>query len=363
MQKKHLLTGTLLAALLLAGCSSATPAIPASPTAVPPTASLPPTFTPPPTQTPLPPPTATVTPVEGLTLTQLNARAEPSTTGTVLGIIPVNTLVQIIGTDPGGNWWQILYPAAGQGEAGKAWVTAQYISTAGRPEVPVIGGGGTNPQNGPVAVIQQQLNIRSGPGTSFNSLGTLNPLDVVTLIGKDPNGAWLQISFPAGPEGKGWVNAAFVKADGVDGLPIIGDAGQVLGTGTPVDTPLPPSPTVVPASNDNDSAQAPAATVTFSPTSTRSLQFSGDVSAPTGDTEDWVQFTPDTTMIRLDLTCQSPAQAQADLLLNGQLLASAQCNTAQLVTVQAGAIYQVRVWALSDGSFSYNLYTLTVSSR
>jgi uncharacterized protein YraI len=306
--------------------------------------------------------------VNGLTLTQLNVRAEPSTAGAVLGILPANATVQIIGTDPGGSWWQILYPEAGQGEAGKGWVTAQYVSTAGRPEVPVIGGAGANPQNGPAAVIQQQLNIRSGPGTSFNSLGTLNPQDVVTLTGKDPNGAWLQISFPAGPEGKGWINAAFVKADGVDGLPIIGDTGQILGTGTPADTPLPPTPTVVPAPNDNDSAQAPAAVVTFSPTGTQTLQFSGDVSAPTGDSEDWVQFTPDTDTVLIELTCPTNASVQADLLQkqNGQPVAgwTAQpCNQPREVSVNPGIVYQVRVRALSGGEVQYNLYRLTVTSR
>src|SRR5688572_25668201 len=143
----------------------------ASPTPALLTATLPSSITPQPTETHLPsPPTPILAPAEGITATQVNVRAEPSTVSTVLGIIPPDMRVEIIGKDPGGSWWQILYPP---GTQEKGWVTAQYITTASTPEVPVIGG--ADPGSGNVAVIQQQLNVRSGPGADFNSLGTLNP--------------------------------------------------------------------------------------------------------------------------------------------------------------------------------------------
>ena len=106
----------------------------------------------------------------------------------VLGIIPPDMRVEIIGKDPGENWWQILYPQGADPE-GKGWVTAQYITTVTKPEVPTIGGGdGADPNNDNLAIIQQKINIRSGPGTGFNSIGTLNPQDAVNLTGKDTNG-------------------------------------------------------------------------------------------------------------------------------------------------------------------------------
>ena len=116
-------------------------------------------------------------------------------------------------------------------------MTAQYVTTVSTPEVPVIGGNNANPNDGNIAIVQQQLNVRSGPGADFNSLGTLNPQDVARLIGKDANGAWLQIEFTSGPDGKGWISAAFVQAKGVESLPILTESGVVIGTGTPVDTP------------------------------------------------------------------------------------------------------------------------------
>ena len=347
--------------LFCAGCDIKVSQItPETPTAVIVTATLPATLTPQPSQTPLPPPPSpTVTPVEGIASTQINVRAEPSTVSEVLGIIAANTKIQIVGKDPGSSWWQILYP---EGKDGKGWVAAQYVTTPGKPEVPVIGGAGVNPNTGNMAVIQQQLNIRSGPGTSFNSLGTLNPQDVVSLTGKDANGAWLQIDFAAGPEGKGWVNAAFVQAKDVDKLPIVTDAGQVVGTGTPVDTPLPSTPTVVPAPMDNNSAQAPAVNIVFSATGTRSIQYASDVSSPNGDTDDWMQFTPFTQTVRVDLACTGNGSILIEVLQNNQTIQNLPCGSNQALTTAAGTAYLIHIQAPASGTLTYIRYTVNITS-
>jgi len=278
----------------------------------------------------------------------------------VLGIISANAKVQIIGKDPSSNWWQIIYP---QGKDGKGWVTAKYVTTAGKPEVPVIGGVDANPNNGNVAIIQQKLNIRSGPGTDFNSIGTLNPQDVVNLTGKDANGAWLQIEFAAGPEGKGWVNAAFVQAKDVDKLPIVTDAGQVVGTGTPVDTPPPATPTVVPAPMDNDSAQAPAINIIFSATGTRSIQYTSDVSSPNGDTDDWLQFMPFTQTLQIDLTCTGNGLLSVEVLQDNKPVPSnIACGTSQVITTSANMAYLLHIQTKANDKLNYTRYTITISS-
>ena len=344
------------------------------------TATLLPSSTPPPTEAthsevPLPlastqPPT--IVPVEGITTTQINVRADPSTASEVLGILPANTTVQIVGVDPGENWWQIRYPetgVAGEENEGKGWVTAEYVTTASEPEVPVIGGGSNsdnpNAPLAPLAVIQQQLNVRSGPGTSFNSLGILNPQDVVALIGKDANGAWLQIEYSAGPEGKGWINAAFAQAHGVENLPIVTEAGRVIGTSTPEATALPPTPTVVPAPNDSDSAQAPAINVTFTASGTHSLQFTSDISSPTGDRDDWIQFTPFTSRVILELTCTGNGLLTVELLQNSQPITNwkiISCGESQSVETQVGPTYQLHIQARASGELHYSRFTLKVRS-
>lgn len=328
------------------------------------TSTIPATLEPQPSETPPPQPMApSATPVEGMTSSQVNVRAEPSTASNVLGMIPPNTRVEITGQDPGGNWWQINYA---QGTDGKGWVTAQYVTTASTPEVPVIGGDETDPNNGKVAVIQQQLNVRSGPGTDFNSLGTLNPQDLVSLTGKDPNGSWLQIEFTPGPEGKGWVNAAFVQAQGVESLPIITEDGQIVGTGTPTSVPPTPTATLIPAWEDNDSPTHPVASVLFEQTGTRTLIYSGDLSAPQGDSEDWISFQSYTSFVFASLECKGSSSISIELLENGQP-ASLDITCGDQITqipVKADSTYLLHLeLVLTTGNLQYTNYTLTIKTQ
>lgn len=322
------------------------------------TLTFPPTFTSAPSGTPLPPPPQpTAAPVEGITSTQVNVRSEPSTAGEVLGIIPADTGVGIVGKDPAGNWWQILYEP---GADGKGWVTAQYVTTADASSIPVVGGAG--PGSGNIAIVQQQINVRSGPGTGFNSLGTLNPQDVVSLTAKDANSTWLQIAFEAGPDGKGWVNAGFVQAQGVENLPIVTDAGQVVGTGTPTDIPPTPTPTLVPAPADQDSAENPVVSVTFAPSGTHTLIYNGEVSAPAGDTEDWIQFVPFSRQVLLEISCTGH-----DLVIDlpqttGATSAAITCASRQIIVVEPDMAAQVHIRASVEGSQTYTSYIIKVTS-
>jgi uncharacterized protein YraI len=330
------------------------------------TSTLPATSTARPSETAGPPTLApTVTPVEGTTTTQVNVRGEPSTASPALGILNPFTKVQIVGKDPGGNWYQILYA---QGAQGKGWATAAYIVTPTEPDVPVIGGGsgGAAPNN---AIALQQINVRSGPGTDFNSLGTVNAQDVLALAGKSSNGAWLQIEFAAGPQGKGWVNAGFVQVTGPEAgnLPIITEAGEMVGTGTPAAVPPTITPTVVSAAPDNDSAAAPSVNLTFSPSGSGSLFYTGDVSAPEGDAEDWVQFTPYSGRVTMRLTCQGNGALRVGISRDGELLAGVNpldCSSEKLsLEVLPGRPYLAHIQAQDPGGALHSVrYTLSISS-
>jgi uncharacterized protein YraI len=289
----------------------------------------------------------------------VNVRAEPSTAGAVLGIIPANTRIEIVGKDPGGSWWQIKYPHP-EAVEGKGWVTTQYIIVAGTPEVPVIGGSQEGPSSGSVAIIQQQLNVRSGPGTDFNSLGTLNPQDVVSLTGKDPTGSWLQIHFPAGPEGKGWISAAFAQAQRAETLPIIAESGAVVGTGTATNIPVTPTPTILPAREDGDSENTPLVEVTFDPAGTQTFIYNGDVSAPGGDLEDWIEFASFHERVLLEVSCTG-GDVLIKLIQNGQAFEHTACGTSQAISVVPNIPVQVRVSAQSAASLNYSSYTVKVS--
>lgn len=305
----------------------------------------------------------TPAPIEGTTSTQLNVRGEPSTASAPLGMIAAFAKVQIIGKEPGGIWYQIVYA---QGPDGKGWVTAQYVDVKDKDAIPVIGGAHAS-GSGLSGVIIQQVNVRSGPGTDSDALGTLNPKDVVTLTGKDANGIWLQIQYTNGPDGKGWIAAAYVQTSSADSLPIVGQSGEVVGTGTPTIIPSTITPTLIAAPQDNDSAQSPAVNVTFSPSGMRSLIYSSDVSSPDGDPEDWIQFTPYGTNIIASLTCFGNGRLNVELLQNGatvQNWSGLTCGEEHKpLDVTAGQTYLIHLLEVASVSgLMYTHFTITIET-
>ncbi len=349
-------TRTILLLLLtaaLAGCSLQTGI--AGPGAATPfiiTATLPPTPIPSITPTPVPPtPTATTVPVSGMTTTQVNVRATPSTAGTQIALLPPFAKVQIIGKDDAGGWYMILYPDA---PGGTGWVTAQYINVLqGQDQIPVVVGvptqgsaPGQTPGSSSTGTIIEQVNVRKGPGTDFDALGTLSPKDVVAVTGKDPSGAWLQIQFTGAPGGIGWVAASFVEATGVDAVPIVGSAGEIVGTGTPPPTATAVTPTPGAAIEDGDSAQAPAAYADLSSSGTRTLIYSSDLSAPQGDGQDWIGFTPESPDVTISLSCTGNSPIDVQLTEQGASVPGVKglaCGASRLAHLGTGKSYLLRL--------------------
>lgn len=87
------------------------------------------------------------------------------------------------------------------------------------------------------------VNVRSGPGTSFQVLGLLRAADSVAVVGRSADGAWWQIIFPPNSGNLGWVVGTYVQPNpAANNVPIA--AGPPL---PPTATPTPPAPTSTPA--------------------------------------------------------------------------------------------------------------------
>lgn len=128
--------------------------------------------------------------------------------------------------------------------------------TAATPE-PAVGGAvtaptgasstGNAPPTGAKAVVNSPLvNARTGPGTDFDIVATVERGDEYDIVGKNNDGSWWQVCCIAGADA--WIIAEYVDTDGlVDSVPV---AGQQPDTA--------PSAAAAPATTGEDSA-APGA--------------------------------------------------------------------------------------------------------
>jgi hypothetical protein len=61
--------------------------------------------------------------------------------------------------------------------------------------------------------------VRAGPGVDYERVGTLLAGQQAPALGRSAGGDWVQISFPEGPDGLGWVYTYLVDVNGE--LPIV----------------------------------------------------------------------------------------------------------------------------------------------
>ena len=58
----------------------------------------------------------------------------------------------------------------------------------------------------------EQINIRNGPGTVlYDIIGNMQPGESAQALGVSPGRDWVQVVFPAGPGGVGWVHISLIS--------------------------------------------------------------------------------------------------------------------------------------------------------
>jgi uncharacterized protein YraI len=363
-------------ALLLAACGNVPPTVPSetpgpeagAPSDTPLPAA---TVTVTPSGTPLPPsptPPATFVPVDGFTNYQVNVRTGPGTNYDTIGQINHSQIVQLVGRDVSGDWYQILYP---EGPDGKAWIVSTYVQSADAASLPVIGLETTGGMAATARVLQR-LNVRAGPGLDYAILGMIEPPATVILTGKNAIGSWFQVQYDPSPTGLGWVAVAYLQILEVNELPVLDESGTPvpLVTGSPTVIPFTPTPTVGPAQADGDSLETPGLQVAFSPLGARSFTYSNAVSAPEGDLYDWAAFTPFASQagkpaqLRVSLACGGSDGLQVELLRNGSNLenwGSLECGDKDVILLLAtGYAYQFQLQAAQGAGLRLVPYTLAV---
>ncbi len=328
------------------------------------------TIIPSPTPSPTPTlPTPTATPLAAYTTASVNVRAGPGVSYPSLGLLAADRPIQVIGQDGSGGWYLILYPA---GEGGQGWVAAIYVRIeAGVSPPPAFSA--TPTFSGPTARVSQRINVRSGPGLSFEVLGTLEAGTIVSLSGRNQNSTWLQILYPPGPGERGWISVAYVQIEDVGGVPILDEFGAPVPSTTagPTSKPMTLTPTPGPARADDDSPANPSVRVAFLPGGTRQFLYRDDLSTPQGDGEDWIEFTPyaiagGAARVALQLTCEGGGLLAVELQQDGDVVKEdfLACNRPPVfLDLKGGAPYLLHLYPQPAGSLIHIVYTLLVRNE
>lgn len=162
----------------------------------------------PPTQSPLPSPTNSpqkpaISQTGTVLSTTLNVRSGPGTSFSIVGSIIKGDIVEIIKAYDTAQWHKIWYNNR------ECHVFAEYVKLEN--EIKATG-----------VVTASVLNVRSGAGTSFSAIGSLQkgaPVDIITL---NASSAWYKILFNGDV---GYIHADYVKVQGQEGGDNSGNSG------------------------------------------------------------------------------------------------------------------------------------------
>ena len=132
----------------------------------------------------------------------LNVRSGAGPNAPRLGQLGRGDQVLVIGQNTDGTWLEIRW-AYGTGWISAAHANAPGVAapTAPQSAVPITA-------DAPFGIVSTAfLNVRSGPGINYASLGRVSGGDTLAILGRSADGAWYQVQSPFG---SGWVSARYL---------------------------------------------------------------------------------------------------------------------------------------------------------
>lgn len=154
----------------------------------------------------------------------VNVRSAPTKRSRSLGQLRGGFSADILGRSVDGNWLQFQMPRTGR----LAWVNKNVVQVKGYFQEAATAGEdaqATSPLSNAdppriVIPVGNVVNVRSGPGVSFDILGRLRARQSALIIGRSADGAWWQIQFGDQPA---WISARYVRTTGnAGGVPTTG---------------------------------------------------------------------------------------------------------------------------------------------
>ncbi len=169
----------------------------------------------------------------------------------------------------------ILMPLAGSGFFQIPTVEIPTVTGTDRGVIVRVKNDSSNPQ----------INVRSGPGTEYDRVGTLVANQEAIGKGRTEGGSWILIEYQGGPDGYAWVYSSYV--DYVGDLPI-------------VVVPNTPTPRIT---NTIDPTLAAQFQITVEPTRLPTFTEPAPLSIPTFETVAGVNVTGGVPMGMIILIC------------------------------------------------------------
>jgi uncharacterized protein YraI len=158
-------------------------------------------------------------------IANVNIRSGPEVYYNKIGLLPAGDVAEVIGFSADRLWWAIKVPFA---ETGQGWVSVDYVESKNTGNVTEI-----EPQiNSDLLVISTpspgeatltavtRVNIRSGPGTTYEILGRMEANQTAVIIGINYDGDWWGIKVLSAENGIGWVSAIYVRAQNAEGVEV-----------------------------------------------------------------------------------------------------------------------------------------------
>ena len=144
-------------------------------------------------------------PVGYPTVYRLNIRSGPGTNFSVMDRTYPGEPLRLLGRNQNTTWVQIL-----QSNGNLGWAYAAYIqSQINLFDLPVVDNPSRPPSITPLGYVKAgYLNVRAGPGYSYQIIGGYSWNTGVTLLGRNTTGSWLQIYLSDNRQG--WVSARYI---------------------------------------------------------------------------------------------------------------------------------------------------------
>ena len=152
-------------------------------------------------------------------------RQGPTLEYPVFGVAPEGSRAIVVGESEDGEWWAIRL------ETTTGWVYKTYtyaqntdnVPELENPELPPTLNPAVPGSGAPAAVAIEPINVRSGPGNTYDSYGKISIGTKVAVIGRSADNEWLVINLPTSiaPDGQGWVAARYVQAENIGSVPVV----------------------------------------------------------------------------------------------------------------------------------------------